>query len=80
MPRGSVEDALYWDTADPYHYVRVHTLHDNDVLIVGGEDHKVGQAYDAERRWAALESWARERFRGWREHLVEHRHLRGMDR
>jgi hypothetical protein len=23
VPRGSVPDALYWDTLDPYHYVRL---------------------------------------------------------
>lgn len=33
-----------------------------DVLIVGGEDHKSGQAEDAFRRFDRLENWARERF------------------
>ena len=23
VPKGAVEDALYWDTGDPYHYVRL---------------------------------------------------------
>jgi hypothetical protein len=23
LPRGALPDALYWDTADPYHYVRI---------------------------------------------------------
>jgi Rieske Fe-S protein len=32
------------------------------VLIVGGEDHKTGQAGDHEERYARLEAWARERF------------------
>jgi Rieske Fe-S protein len=32
------------------------------VLIVGGEDHKTGQANDADARYAALEVWTRERF------------------
>ena len=54
------------DTEDPYHYVRVHadTIDGREqaVLIVGGEDHKTGQAEDGERRYAALESWMRERF------------------
>jgi Rieske Fe-S protein len=53
-----VPAALYWDTADPYHYVRLQ----RDVLIVGGEDHKTGQEDDAYDRFAYLESWARERF------------------
>jgi glycine/D-amino acid oxidase-like deaminating enzyme/nitrite reductase/ring-hydroxylating ferredoxin subunit len=63
LPGGSTTRALYWDTADPYHYVRMHTLPEGEVLLVGGEDHKVGQADDGERRWATLEAWARERFR-----------------
>jgi glycine/D-amino acid oxidase-like deaminating enzyme len=53
IPRGSVAPALWWDTLDPYHYVRVHSLPNDaavtgDVLIVGGEDHKTGQAQDGE--------------------------------
>ena len=36
---GSIPKALFWDTADPYHYVRIH----GGLLIVGGEDHKTGQ-------------------------------------
>lgn len=67
VPRGSVEKALYWDLADPYHYVRLQAIPDEenadyDVLIVGGEDHKTGQADDAERRYENLEKWAREHF------------------
>ncbi|MET0390561.1 MAG: FAD-dependent oxidoreductase [Polyangiales bacterium] len=52
--------ALLWDTGDPYHYVRVAGA--DDVLIVGGGDHKVGQSDDAEGAWLALEAWARARF------------------
>jgi Rieske Fe-S protein len=33
-----------------------------DVLIVGGEDHKSGQAEDFERRFSKLERWARRHF------------------
>jgi glycine/D-amino acid oxidase-like deaminating enzyme/nitrite reductase/ring-hydroxylating ferredoxin subunit len=55
---GSVTKALYWDTADPYHYVRLQ----EDVLIVGGEDHKTGQSHDGELRFQRLEEWTRERF------------------
>ncbi|HUP20502.1 MAG TPA: FAD-dependent oxidoreductase, partial [Gemmatimonadota bacterium] len=65
VSRGSVPKALYWDTADPYHYVRLHERPDHDVLIVGGEDHKTGQADDVDDPDGAferLEAWTRERF------------------
>lgn len=62
VPRGSVAKALYWDTADPYHYVRLHDDGVDELLIVGGEDHKSGQADDGAERFARLEQWMRERF------------------
>lgn len=64
IPKGSVVEALYSDTLDPYHYVRVQAGADRDVLIVGGEDHKTGQERDPQLRWTRLEQWARERFVG----------------
>jgi len=66
VPKGSVKRGLYWDTPDPYHYIRIETLGKGasayDVLIVGGEDHKTGQQDDANKRFAALERWTRRRF------------------
>ncbi|MEX2170586.1 MAG: FAD-dependent oxidoreductase [Pirellulales bacterium] len=71
VPHGSVTDALYWDTLGAYHYVRLHPREASsgdtspagyDLLIVGGEDHKSGQADDADQRHIRLEAWARERF------------------
>ena len=44
VPRGTVPDALFWDTADPYRYMRLESHRDHDLLIAGGEDHKTGQA------------------------------------
>ena len=46
VPTGSVDDALWWDTADPYHYLRVEPRRDYDLVIYGGEDHKTGQEAD----------------------------------
>jgi len=62
VPKGSVVRALFWDTPSPYHYVRVESIDDHDVLILGGEDHKSGQKDDANVRFAALERWSRARF------------------
>jgi glycine/D-amino acid oxidase-like deaminating enzyme/nitrite reductase/ring-hydroxylating ferredoxin subunit len=75
LPKGSVEPALWWDTGDqeskwinqPYHYARLQKYDDqNELLIVGGEDHKTGQA-DAEdisqdERYERLKEWARLHF------------------
>jgi Rieske Fe-S protein len=60
IPRGTIPDALYWDTLDPYHYVRLQPGEGSiDFLIVGGADHKSGEADDADLRFEALEAWAR---------------------
>jgi glycine/D-amino acid oxidase-like deaminating enzyme/nitrite reductase/ring-hydroxylating ferredoxin subunit len=62
VPRGSVPKALAWDTGDPYHYIRIQPYEEDDLLIVGGEDHKTGQAHDSPQRYRKLEAWARSRF------------------
>lgn len=69
VPRGSVPDGLFWDTLDPYHYIRLITARDRgepdadaDLLLVGGADHRTGQDRDPGRRWDDLEEWTRERF------------------
>jgi len=63
MPPNAAPFNLFWDTEDPYHYVRLHDGGEGKLfLIVGGGDHKTGQADDADERFAALEKWARDRF------------------
>jgi glycine/D-amino acid oxidase-like deaminating enzyme/nitrite reductase/ring-hydroxylating ferredoxin subunit len=63
VPAGSITRALFWDTEDPYHYVRLQGGEGGpDTLIVGGEDHRTGQEDDAERRYARLEEWTRKHF------------------
>jgi glycine/D-amino acid oxidase-like deaminating enzyme/nitrite reductase/ring-hydroxylating ferredoxin subunit len=61
LPRGALPDALYWDTEDPYHYVRIQPGEkgQDDFLLVGGEDHKSGEADDGEARFERLEQWIR---------------------
>jgi glycine/D-amino acid oxidase-like deaminating enzyme/nitrite reductase/ring-hydroxylating ferredoxin subunit len=63
VPKGSVPRMLLWDTEDPYHYVRLQSVDEgHDVLIVGGEDHKTGQAEDFDERFRRLEEWTGARF------------------
>lgn len=62
VPKGSIEDCLIDDEADPYHYVRFTACDEkDDYLIIGGGDHKVGQEQE-NGRFAELETWVRERF------------------
>lgn len=63
IERGTIPTALYWDTEDPYHYIRTFADADgNEVLIVGGEDHKTGQRDPKADPFEALERWTREHF------------------
>jgi Rieske Fe-S protein len=79
IPHGSVTKALYWDTLDPYHYVRIQPGHDDsDLLIVGGEDGRAGEHDDGDERFAELYRWTRKRFPMigriefcWSGHIVE---------
>jgi glycine/D-amino acid oxidase-like deaminating enzyme/nitrite reductase/ring-hydroxylating ferredoxin subunit len=69
IPRGSLTRGLYWDTPHPYHYIRLQEVdplldprRNEELLIVGGEDHKTGQTDDADERFKRLEEWTRQRF------------------
>jgi len=55
LPQGAVPEALFWDTADPYYYLRVDRRVDHDYAIFGGEDVKTGQEQDANEVFARLE-------------------------
>ncbi|RPJ78118.1 MAG: FAD-dependent oxidoreductase [Alphaproteobacteria bacterium] len=64
IPPASMIKGLYWDTEDPYHYVRLLKKdgRGNEMLLVGGEDHKTGQKDNPEHCYTKLENWARKRF------------------
>jgi glycine/D-amino acid oxidase-like deaminating enzyme len=63
IPSGAVHPALYWDTADPYHYVRLdHSPQGFDRLIVGGEDLAEDNAKHSPKAFHLLEEWARHHF------------------
>jgi glycine/D-amino acid oxidase-like deaminating enzyme/nitrite reductase/ring-hydroxylating ferredoxin subunit len=62
LAQGALPPLLFWDADNPYHYVRTVQDENGDYLIVGGEDHKTGQANDAQDRYARLEAWTRRHF------------------
>jgi glycine/D-amino acid oxidase-like deaminating enzyme len=75
VKKNSIPLALYWDTGNqklkdhvkPYHYVRVQQTENekNDLLIVGGEDHKTGSTNDKNdfvTKFEKLETWMRKIF------------------
>lgn len=78
VPKGSVADALVWDTLEAYHYVRIQPEEARDILIVGGEDHMMGDHDDGEERLDRLEAWTQahypmfeRRSHGWSGMVVE---------
>jgi glycine/D-amino acid oxidase-like deaminating enzyme/nitrite reductase/ring-hydroxylating ferredoxin subunit len=67
VPKGSVPDILLWDTYEAYHYVRLQEVSESeDLLIVGGEDHRSGEATDMDQRLGNLADWTRKRFPSFR--------------
>ena len=55
LAAGHAPEALFWDTANPYHYLRVDRRAGGDYVILGGADHKTGQEEDTGKRFASLE-------------------------
>jgi glycine/D-amino acid oxidase-like deaminating enzyme len=43
LPKHTVPIASFWDTNEPYYYLRVEAGEKNDYAIFGGKDHKTGQ-------------------------------------
>jgi glycine/D-amino acid oxidase-like deaminating enzyme/nitrite reductase/ring-hydroxylating ferredoxin subunit len=62
IQKDSSPNFLLWDFADPYHYARIVRGESEDFLVIGGEDHKTGQADDAEERYPNIDRWTREYF------------------
>jgi Rieske Fe-S protein len=56
-------DALFWDMGDPYHFARPQRIDGRTFLVVGGEDHKVGESDDTTIPFARLEAYVRARYR-----------------
>jgi glycine/D-amino acid oxidase-like deaminating enzyme/nitrite reductase/ring-hydroxylating ferredoxin subunit len=54
VARGTIPEALFWDTREPYDYLRVDRHRDFDYVVYGGEDHKTGQKRNTTRAYARL--------------------------
>lgn len=55
LKSGRYPDALIYDCQEPYHYVRSHRLNGEEILLVGGNDHKTGHD-DPEKAFAELKN------------------------
>lgn len=55
VAHGIIPDALFWDTSDPYYYLRNDAQSRGDYLVFGGEDVKTGQEKDPEKVFRNLE-------------------------
>jgi glycine/D-amino acid oxidase-like deaminating enzyme/nitrite reductase/ring-hydroxylating ferredoxin subunit len=62
IPLGLAPEACFWDTAEPYHYLRVDRRRGYDYAILGGEDHKTGQSKNPGKAYAQLEKKLRQIF------------------
>ena len=54
VPVGTIPEALFWDTREPYDYLRVDKRSGFDYVVFGGEDHKTGQKRNTTRAYARL--------------------------
>lgn len=54
-------DGLFFDTADPYHYLRRYDTDEGPVVLVGGEDHKSAHVADETAAFSRLEQYTRAR-------------------
>ena len=59
---GPVPQGMYLSVDTPSRSVRSARMDGEEVVILGGESHKVGQDPDTRERYAALEAWARDAF------------------
>ncbi len=59
---GPVPQGMYLSVDSPTRSVRSARMDGEEVVILGGEGHKVGQDPDTRERYAALEEWARRHF------------------
>jgi len=55
LPKKLAPEASFWDTSDPYYYLRIDPQRQRDYAVFGGLDHKTGQATDTNTFFDELE-------------------------
>jgi glycine/D-amino acid oxidase-like deaminating enzyme/nitrite reductase/ring-hydroxylating ferredoxin subunit len=55
IPSDKLPEAAFWDTSEPYNYLRIDRHRGYDYAIFGGEDHKTGQESDTPACYRRLE-------------------------
>jgi len=55
IPKGRYPEASYWDTDDPYFYLRIDAFKGFDYAILGGADHKTGQEPGPEKSYKEVQ-------------------------
>ena len=55
VPQGKLPDASFWDTSEPYYYLRLQPQEKFDFAIFGGEDHKTGEEKNTEEPFKRLQ-------------------------
>lgn len=59
---GDVPRALFWDTSEPYHYVRLAEDGQGQLVLCGGGDYQTATRDEGERVYRELEEWTCARF------------------
>jgi Rieske Fe-S protein len=54
IPSGLLPQASYWDSDNPYYYLRIDPGRGHDYAIFGGEDHKTGQEKNTRKPYRDL--------------------------
>lgn len=58
-----LQKGLYWDMLKHYHYIRTYETNGESYVLVGGEDHKVGESnFNEDEAFERLEAYTRSKF------------------
>ncbi len=54
---------LFWDTNEPYHYIRSQVTNGQPYILIGGADHKTGQETHTSTHFEQIEDFVRQHFK-----------------